>query len=84
MKMFFIMSLVVITMFMSNALCFGNEEKSHICFRAIDADRDGKVTFKEFKDFFGDDKVKFDAIDLNNDGKLSHEEYHKTLGHGAS
>jgi Ca2+-binding EF-hand superfamily protein len=76
--------LVVITIFISNALCFGNEEKSHICFRAVDADKDGKVTFQEFKEIYGDDKVKFKAIDLNDDGKLSHDEYHQFLGHGSS
>ena len=76
--------LVVVTIFISNALCFGNEEKGHICFRAVDADKDGKVTFQEFKEIYGDDKVKFEAIDLNADGKLSHDEYHKFLGHGAS
>jgi len=39
--------LVVITIFISNALCFGNEEKSHICFRAVDADKDGKVDLND-------------------------------------
>ncbi|MFC1811344.1 EF-hand domain-containing protein [Thermodesulfobacteriota bacterium] len=75
--------LVVITLFISNALCFGNEGKSHICFRVVDADKDGKVTFQEFKKIYGDDKVKFEAIDLNDDGKLSHDEYHQFLGHGS-
>ncbi len=84
MKSFILTYLVVITIFISNALCFGNEEKSHICFRAVDADKNGKVTFQEFKEFYGDDKVKFEEIDLNDDGKLSHDEYHQFLGHGAS
>ena len=79
----FVLKCLVIIMFMSAALCYGIEEKKHICFRVIDADKDGKVTFQEFKKFFGDEKAKFDAIDLNNDGKLSHAEYHKSLGHGA-
>ena len=58
--------------------------KKHICFKSIDANRDGRVTFEEFKKFFGEDQRKFDATDLNSDGKLSHDEYHKSLGHGAS
>ena len=84
MKKFVLPYLVVITIFISNALCFGNVEKSHICFRDVDADKDGKVTFQEFKKIYGDDKVKFEAIDLNDDGKLSHDEYHQFLGHGSS
>ena len=78
------MYLVVIAIFISNAYCLGNEEKSHICFKSVDADKDGKVTFQEFKKIFSDDKVKFETIDLNDDGKLSHDEYHQFLGHGAS
>jgi Ca2+-binding EF-hand superfamily protein len=84
MKNFVLTFLVIFTILTSNALCFGDKGKDHICFRAVDADKDGKVTFQEFKEIYGDDKVKFKAIDLNDDGKLSHDEYHQFLGHGAS
>jgi Ca2+-binding EF-hand superfamily protein len=60
------------------------EKKGHPCFRQIDADRDGAVTFEEFEAFYGKDKEKFNGIDLDKNGKLSHDEYHKSLGHGAS
>ncbi|MBW1804680.1 MAG: EF-hand domain-containing protein [Deltaproteobacteria bacterium] len=84
MRTWFLICAVVITMFISTAFCFAAEKKGHICFRTVDADKDGKVTYQEFKNTFGDDKAKFKAIDANDDGTLSHEEYHKSLGHGAS
>ena len=84
MKNCFLMFIVLITFFTLNTFCLGNEEKGHICFRVIDADKDGKVTFQEFMKVFGDDKGKFNKIDLNDDGNLSHDEYHQSLGHGAS
>ena len=83
MKTCFLMYIVAITILISNAFCLGNEEKNHICFRSIDADKDGKVYYQEFEKFFSDDKAKFEEIDLNDDGYLSHDEYHQSLGHGA-
>ena len=76
--------LVLIAILGSLSVCYGNEKKGHICFRAIDADNDGTVTFQEFNKIFGENKKQFDEIDLNGDGKLSHDEYHESLGHGAS
>ena len=64
--------------------CGAEEKKGHVCFRQIDANRDGAVTFEEFEVFYGKDKEKFNSIDLDKDGRLSHDEYHKSLGHGAS
>ena len=84
MKNCLIFCLIIFVIFASNELCFGNETKDHICFRVIDTDKDGAVTFQEFREVFGDDRAKYDKIDLNGDGKLSHEEYHQSLGHGAS
>ena len=66
------------------SLCRADEKQEHICFRTIDADHDGKVTFQEFEKYYGDDKAKFNAADLNHDGRLTHDEYHNFLGHGAT
>ena len=84
MKSYFLLFAMVITIFISSVFCFGSEKKDHICFRVIDADKDGKVTFQEFAKVFGDDKEKFAATDLNGDGRITHDEYHQSLGHGAS
>ena len=84
MKKCLFICLVFTTFLTFNTLCFGDEKKDHICFRSVDADKNGKVTYQEFEKVFGNDKAKFQAIDDNKDGILSHSEYHKSLGHGAS
>jgi Ca2+-binding EF-hand superfamily protein len=62
-----------------------DEQKDHVCFRAIDANQDGSVTYPEFERFYADSADRFKAIDLDKDGLLSHEEYHESLlGGGAS
>jgi Ca2+-binding EF-hand superfamily protein len=73
---------VVFTIIFSNNFAFSGEEKGHICFRIVDKDKDGKVTFQEYTKYFGEDKKKFEAIDQDNDGNLTHDEYHQSLGHG--
>jgi hypothetical protein len=78
-----ISAIILIAVFFLNPLTIANEEKGHICFRMIDSNKDNKVTFQEFKKYFGSDMEKFKAIDLNKDGTLSHDEYHKSLGHGS-
>ena len=83
MKKTLFLSIVVIIIFISNGFCFGNEKRDHVCFRIVDADKDGIVTLQEFTKILGDDKLKFDEVDLNNDGKLTHDEYHQALGHGS-
>jgi hypothetical protein len=60
------------------------DDAGHICFRRIDADQDGKVTFEEFAAHYGKDEATFKAGDANGDGWLTHDEYHDFLGHGAS
>ena len=82
-KVFYIPAVIILVVFLSNPLAMANEEKGHICFRIIDSNKDSKVTFQEFKKYFGNDMEKFKAIDLNKDGTLSHDEYHKSLGHGS-
>ena len=84
MKTFFSICFAIIAIFFTSAFCLAGAEKNHICFKIIDADKDGKVTFQEFKQYFDNDKEKFAAIDLNGDGNLSHAEYHQSLGHGAA
>ncbi len=82
------LSIVVIIIFILNAFSLGNEKEGHVCFRSVDADKNGIVTLKEFTKIFGDDggddKEKFEEVDLNDDGNLSHDEYHQALGHGSS
>jgi Ca2+-binding EF-hand superfamily protein len=46
-------------------------------FGDMDPDRDGKVTYQEFKTYFPKtDEKAFAAIDLNKDGALDHDEWH--------
>ena len=60
-----------------------DENKDHVCFRVLDTDKDGKVTYAEFEKVYGDDKQKFKEADTDNDGNLTHDEYHFFLGHGS-
>ncbi len=62
---------------------WADEAKDHICFRALDADKDGRVTFEEFAKHYGTDEARFKAADADQDGQLTHDEYHALLGHGA-
>lgn len=63
--------------------CAAAEGPGHICFRQIDSDHNGKVTFEEFAKHYGEDKKKFTLADVDGDGELTHDEYHDFLGHGA-
>lgn len=60
-----------------------DENKSHICFKTLDGNKDEAVTFKEFENYYGNDKQKFDGVDEDGNGTLSHDEYHGALGHGS-
>ena len=64
--------------------CQADENRDHICFRTLDADGDGLVTYAEFEKHYGKSEEWFRAADANKDGQLTHAEYHVSLGHGAS
>jgi Ca2+-binding EF-hand superfamily protein len=78
-------AILLITIFLTSsvALCLANEKKDHVCFRVLDSNKDGMVTFQEFEKFYGNDKEKFNDADMDEDGKLTHDEYHNILGHGS-
>ena len=65
------------------SVSWADEAKDHICFRVLDTDKDGQVTFEEFARHYGQDEARFKAADVDLDGKLTHEEYHTFLGHGS-
>ena len=75
--------LVIFILISSAALSLADEKKDHICFRALDSDKDDLVTLQEFEKAYGNEKEKFIAADTDKDGKLTHEEYHGMLGHGS-
>ncbi len=79
-------AILLITIFLTSsvALCLADEKKDHVCFRVLDTNKDGMVTFQEFKKFYGNDKEKFNDADMDEDGKLTHDEYHDILGDGSS
>ena len=79
-----IILLIVIFLTSSVALCLADESKDHVCFRVLDSNKDGTVTFQEFEQVYENDKEKFNKADVNKDGKLTHDEYHDILGHGSS
>jgi hypothetical protein len=68
----------------SGSLVVADENKDHICFRALDANQDGEVTLQEFERFYKDAADRFKAADADKDGKLNHDEYHDSLGHGST
>jgi len=76
--------LIVIFLTSSVALCLGDENKDHVCFRVLDSNKDGMVTFLEFEQVYENGKEKFNEADVDKDGKLTHDEYHNILGHGSS
>ena len=80
-KMFFLIALVSMVLAVPGG---ADDKKDHICFRALDADRDGLVTLAEFAKYYQNDEAKFKAADVDQDGKLTHDEYHDLLGHGSS
>jgi Ca2+-binding EF-hand superfamily protein len=76
--------LITIFLTLSVALSLADENKDHVCFRVLDSNKDGYVTFEEFDKYYGNDKEKFNKADTDEDGKLTHDEYHHILGHGSS
>jgi len=83
MKKLTVFILMIIISIISANLCLANEKKNHTCFRIVDSDKDGEVTFQEFEKFFGKDHERFKEADLDKNGTLSHDEYHELLGHGS-
>ena len=75
--------LITIFLILSVAICLADEKKDHVCFRVLDSNKDGYVTFEEFDKYYGNDKEKFNKADTDQDGKLTHDEYHHFLGHGS-
>ena len=73
-----IILLIVIFLTSSVALCLADESKDHVCFRVLDSNKDGTVTFQEFEQVYENDKEKFNKADVNKDGKLTHDEYHES------
>lgn len=82
MRAILIISSIVLSLVLLNGPAAA-KSNDHICFHTLDANHDGKVTHKEFSQYYSADPQKFIAIDTNKDGILTHEEYHAMLGHGA-
>jgi Ca2+-binding EF-hand superfamily protein len=83
MKKLTVFFLMIIISISSTNFCLANEKNNHTCFRIVDSNKDGELTFQEFEKFFGNDAERFKEADLNKNGKLSHDEYHKLFGHGS-
>ncbi|PLX53903.1 MAG: hypothetical protein C0611_02845 [Desulfobacteraceae bacterium] len=83
MKKITVFLLMILISMTSANFCLGNEKKNHTCFRIVDSNKDGEITFQEFEKFFGNDTERFKKADLNKNGRLSHDEYHELLGHGS-
>jgi len=75
--------LMILISIASANFCLAKDKKNHTCFRIVDSNKDGEITFQEFEKFFGNDTERFKKADLNKNGKLSHDEYHRFLGHGS-
>ena len=84
MKKILFLFLVLLIGLSSVCMVWAAEEKDHICFRVIDADKNGAVTHEEFEKFYKNQPETFKTCDVNKDNILSHDEYHDFLGHGAS
>lgn len=72
--------------FLASILCFGPaaalaaSEEGHVCFFAMDANRDGFLDWEEFAAVYGEDSQElFASLDTDGDGLLVHEEYHDAV-----
>ncbi|MDH3357128.1 MAG: EF-hand domain-containing protein [Desulfobacteraceae bacterium] len=83
MKKITVFLLMILISMTSANFSLANEKKNHTCFRIVDSNKDGEITFQEFEKFFGNDTERFKKADLNKNGRLSHDEYHELLGHGS-
>ena len=66
--------LIGIIVFSSIPHALADENKDHVCFRALDENQDGEVTLQEFERFYKNADEKFKAADADRDGKLTHDE----------
>ena len=73
---------LMLTVFVS--VCWADEEKDHVCFRALDSNQDNLVTLQEFEKYYSGEEAKFKDADADKDAVLTHDEYHDLLGHGSS
>lgn len=78
-------AILLLTIFLASPVtfCLADEKEDHVCFRRLDSNKDGLVTFEEFEKFYENAKEKFHEADKDADGKLTHDEYHDILGHGS-
>jgi hypothetical protein len=56
-----------------------------VCFRSLDADADGRVTWQEFQALPGAERAVFDRADADAGGVLDHDEWHafeRAMGFG--
>lgn len=83
MKRLTVFFLMIMLSIIAANFCLADGKKNHTCFRNVDTNKDGNVTFQEFEKFFGNDIERFNAADLDKNGKLTHDEYHKLFGHGS-
>ena len=80
MKKYIILCLALLVLLSPLSQCFADDSaEDHICFKHIDSDHDGWVTFHEFEKFYGENSEKFQKMDQDNDGKLTHDEYEEYL-----
>ena len=83
MKRLTVFFLILILSITAAKFCLAHGKKNHPCFRIVDSNKDGEVTFQEFEKFFGNDTERFKAADFDKNGILTHNEYHKLFGHGS-
>jgi len=80
MKQFIRFWLALFVLISPLSFCFADDSaEDHICFKRIDSNHDGIVTFKEFEKFYEKDLKKFQKMDQDSDEKLTHDEYEEYL-----
>ena len=84
MKKFSLLLLLALALAFLVSSGLADEKKDHVCFRILDLDKDGLVTYAEFEQVYENDEQKFKEADVDKNGKLTHDEYHAFLGHGSS
>ena len=63
-----------------NVALAAHEEEGHICFFAIDTDKDGRMTIEEFQTAYPNASTEsFERFDADSSGDVSHDEYEAGL-----